>query len=158
MQATTENEKTSGPGVEFTETMRGFASMTVLDDYESARAAGQHAGTIFEFTVTVTAPDIDRLIANPAHEAILTGSVNAPLLSPTPMRVEQGRFNLLVRDADRPGTRRRPAHASASTATRTFTTMPGRTCGPIPRRCSSPFTRHRIAPGRSSRRPSRRFT
>jgi cholesterol oxidase len=110
MQATTENEKTSGPGVEFTETMRGFASTTALDDYESARAAGQRAGTIFEFTVTVTAPDIDRLIANPAHEALLSGTINAPLLSPAPLRVEQGRFNLLVRDADRPGTRRMVYH------------------------------------------------
>jgi choline dehydrogenase-like flavoprotein len=110
MHATTGNEQTSGTGIEFTETMRGFASTTVLDDYEAGRARGKQDGTIFEFTVTVTAPDIDRLIANPAHEALLSGTVNAPALSPAPLRVEQGRFNLLVRDADRPGTRRMVYH------------------------------------------------
>ncbi|MEP6992237.1 MAG: hypothetical protein ABJA80_14995 [bacterium] len=96
----------SGPGVEFTETMRGFVSTTTTDDYQAGRSQGERDGSKFEFTVTVTAPDIDRLIADPAHEAILRGTIDAPIFSPSPLRVDAGRFNLLVRDADRPGTRR----------------------------------------------------
>ena len=95
-----------GPGIEFTETMRGFASTKVTDDYRAGRELGERDGSKFEFTVTVTAPDIDRLIADPAHEALLRGTITAPMLSATPLRVEAGRFNLLVRDADTPGTRK----------------------------------------------------
>ncbi|HEU4994437.1 MAG TPA: alpha/beta fold hydrolase [Gemmatimonadaceae bacterium] len=96
----------SGPGVEFTETMRGFASTKVTDDYKKGREQGEADKSIFEFTVTVTAPNIDRLIADPEHEALLGGSVTFPALSSTPLRVVDGRFHLLVRDADRAGTRK----------------------------------------------------
>lgn len=95
-----------GPGVEFTETMRGFVSTTVTDDYQAGRDQGERDGSKFEFTVTITAPNIDRLIANPQHEALLRGTVDAPIFSTTPLRVEAGRFNLLVRDADRARTRK----------------------------------------------------
>lgn len=103
----------AGPGIQFTETMRGFASLKVTDDYQAAKKQGERDGTIFEFTVTVTAPNIDRLIADPAHQALLSGTINAPMLSPTPLRVDGGRFHLLVRDADRPGTRRMVYHMPA---------------------------------------------
>lgn len=95
-----------GAGVEFTETMRGFVSTKVTDDYKGGRDQGERDGSKFEFTVTVTAPNIDRLLDDPAHEALLRGTVTAPAFSPTPLRVAAGRFNLLVRDADRPGTRK----------------------------------------------------
>ncbi len=98
--------KTGGAGIEFTETMRGFVSTTVTDDFQAGRAQGERDASKFAFTVTVTAPNVDRLIADPAHEAILRGTIDAPIFSPTPLRVDAGRFNLLVRDADRPGTRR----------------------------------------------------
>lgn len=110
MNTTTARDETTGAGIEFTETMRGFASVNVSDDYERGRAQGEREGSKFEFTVTVTAPDIDRMIANPAHEALLSGTVFAPAISPAPLRVESGRFNLLVRDADRPGTRKMIYH------------------------------------------------
>lgn len=95
-----------GPGIEFTETMRGFVSTKVTDDYQAGREQGERDGSKFEFTVTVTAPNIDRLIADSAHEALLRGTVDAPIFSATPLRVDAGRFNLLVRDPDRPGTRK----------------------------------------------------
>ena len=95
-----------GPGIEFTETMRGFASTKVTDDYKAGRVQAEKDGAKFEFTVTVTAPDIDRLIKDPAHEAILNGTIDWPEMSSTPLRVTAGRFNLFVRDADRPGTRK----------------------------------------------------
>lgn len=94
-----------GPGVEFTETMRGFVSTTATDDYQQGFAQGQKDDSALEFTVTVTAPSIDRLVNDPAHEAALAGTVTVPALSPTPMTVADGRFNLLVRDSDRASTR-----------------------------------------------------
>lgn len=105
-----------GVGVAFTETMRGFLSSKVTDDYKAGRDQGERDGLKFEFTVTVTAPNIDRLIADPTHEAQLNGTIDAPEFSPTPMRVEGGRFNLLVRDPDRPGTRKMVYDMPAMTA------------------------------------------
>jgi len=66
-----------GVGVSFTETMRGFLSTKVTDDYKAGREQGERDASKFEFTVTVTAPNIDRLIADPTHEAILQGSIDA---------------------------------------------------------------------------------
>src|SRR5688572_2987319 len=101
-----ESPESAGPGIAFTETMRGFGSTTSTADYETAFRQGERDHSIIEFTVTVTAPNLDRLIADPAHEAVLTGTVTAPALSPTPLRVEAGRFHLLVRDTDAPRTRK----------------------------------------------------
>src|SRR4051794_11334060 len=90
----------SGSGVQFTETMRGFASSSVLDDYEAGFDRGRADDSPLVFTVTVTADDVDRLVEDRAHEAALTGTVTAPALSPTPVNVVGGRFNLLVRDEE----------------------------------------------------------
>lgn len=104
-------EQTSdGPGIEFTETMRGFASTTVTDDYATAEAQGRADGTPLEFTVTVRAPNLDRMIEDPAHEARLEGTVTAPALSPDPLTIDAGRFHLLVRDPDHPQTRKMTYH------------------------------------------------
>src|SRR5262249_40901694 len=98
--------QSDGPGIEFTERMRGFVSTKVTDDYQAGRDQGERDGSVFDFTVTVTAPNIDRLVKNPQHEARLHGTITAPALSATPMRVEAGRFNLLVRDADQANVRK----------------------------------------------------
>jgi cholesterol oxidase len=89
----------SGSGVRFTETMRGFASASA-DDYQAGFERGQADDSPLEFTVTVTADDVDKLVDDRAHEADLAGTVTAPALSPTPLTVEGGRFNLLVRDEE----------------------------------------------------------
>jgi choline dehydrogenase-like flavoprotein len=93
-------------GIEFTETMRGFCSTEVTDDYQRAFKQGQHSGSPFEFTVTVVADHLDRMLADPNHEAQLSGSVTAPALSPQPLSVRDGRFHLFVKDPDRPMTRK----------------------------------------------------
>ena len=95
----------SGYGVRFTETMRGFVSTSVLDDYRSAFERGKADDSPSEFTVTVTVDDVDRLIGDAEHEAELSGTVTPTALSPRPMRVEGGRLNLMVRDADHAGAR-----------------------------------------------------
>jgi cholesterol oxidase len=94
-----------GSGVQFTETMRGFASTSALDDYAEGFERGKADDSPLEFTVTVKADDVDRLVDDREHEAELSGTVTAPALSPTPLQVEGGRFNLLVRDAEHAGAR-----------------------------------------------------
>ncbi|MEO6509836.1 MAG: hypothetical protein ABIO16_02515 [Nocardioides sp.] len=95
----------SGSGVQFTETMRGFASTSAVDDYALGFDQGKADDSPLEFTVTVTADDVDRLVDERDHEAHLAGTVTAPALSPTPMTVQDGRFNLLTRDAEHAGAR-----------------------------------------------------
>ena len=95
----------SGSGVRFTETMRGFVSTSALDDYQAGFDRGKADESPLEFTVTVTADDVDALVGDRDHEADLAGTVTAPALSPTPLKVEGGRFNLLVRDAEHAGAR-----------------------------------------------------
>ncbi len=90
----------SGSGVQFTETMRGFASTSEVDDFAAGFERGKADDSPLEFTVTVKADDVDRLVNDREHEAELTGTVTAPALSPTPLKVEGGRFNLLVRDEE----------------------------------------------------------
>ena len=95
----------SGSGVRFTETMRGFVSTSSVDDYQAGFERGQADESPLDFTVTVTADDVDRLVDERDHEADLAGTVTAPALSPAPLTVEGGRFNLLVRDAEHAGAR-----------------------------------------------------
>ncbi|OHX16086.1 choline dehydrogenase [Chromobacterium amazonense] len=89
------------PGIEFTETMKGFFSTahrqpagTDLAAYQAAYQAGKDAGSAMGFTVTVASDDLDRLIADPSHPATIVGTLNAPALSPLPLTVTHGVFNL----------------------------------------------------------------
>ncbi len=88
-------------GIEFTETMRGFVSTVVTDDYEAAARQGEQDDSSFAFTLTVVSDDLDRMLADPAHEARMLGTVTAPALSPEPITVVGGAFNLLVDDPER---------------------------------------------------------
>jgi cholesterol oxidase len=97
---------TLGPGVEFTETMRGFLSPGVTDDYRNGFVRGQQEASPFEFTVTVTIDDVERMTQDPRHAGRIAGTVRAPEISPEPLTVTEGHFHLLVRDPDTPLTRR----------------------------------------------------
>ena len=48
----------TGPGLRFTETMRGHWSSEVTDDYEAGAARGKQNGSTFEFTLTVISHDL----------------------------------------------------------------------------------------------------
>jgi cholesterol oxidase len=87
-------------GIEFTETMKGFVSTFVTDDYETAARQGQQDDSPFEFTLTIVSENLDQLLTDPAHEARMLGTVNAPALSPEPITVVEGTFNLLVDDPE----------------------------------------------------------
>jgi cholesterol oxidase len=84
-------------GIKFTETMKGFFSTKETDDFKSAAEAGRRDKTRLEFTVTIVADDVDKLVSDPAHQGRLTGQVTCAALSPQPMAAE-GDFHLLVGD------------------------------------------------------------
>lgn len=75
-------------GIQFSETMRGDIS-----------------GSPFSFTLTIISDDLDRMLADPEHQARMIGTVAAPALSPDPITVTEGVFNLFVEDPDRVGGR-----------------------------------------------------
>ncbi|BCF99282.1 cholesterol oxidase [Paraburkholderia sp. PGU19] len=83
-------------GLRFTETMIG--SYFVGD----AKPAGQRddpaEGTPISFTVTVVSDDLDDMLANPQHQAHMIGTLTCTALSPQPMTVNDGIFNLFVVD------------------------------------------------------------
>ena len=98
-------------GLQFTETMRGFFTTAVKAgdhqaDYAAAYAQGKAEGSPFHFTLTVMSDDLDQLLDNPAHRARLTGTVTAPALSPDPLTLTEGQFNLFIIDPAQVNTRR----------------------------------------------------
>ncbi len=75
-------------GVEFTERMSGTVG-----------------GGGFDFVLTIAPDDVKRFVAEPEHEAPMTGTVSAPAISPDPLSVSEGTFNLFTVDAAAPETR-----------------------------------------------------
>ena len=87
-------------GIQFTETMRGFMSTRVLDDYAAAAKAGEEEKSGFEFTLTIRSDDVNEMLTNPNHAASIVGTVVAPALSPEPLTVTAGVFQLFVADPE----------------------------------------------------------
>ncbi|MCL2451094.1 MAG: GMC family oxidoreductase, partial [Polyangiaceae bacterium] len=91
-------------GLGFTETMKGFLvpADRVPDDiagYVAAEKMGQKAGSRAQFTLTITAPDLDRFLAESAHAASAVGEVTVPeVTGPQGSAVTAGIFNLFVVD------------------------------------------------------------
>src|SRR6266478_7458435 len=92
-------------GLRFTETMRGYLSTEIKDDYLRAAAKAEQDHSACEFTLTITSSDLDAMLRDPNHTAQLSGTVTAPALSPQPMTVLRGEFHLLVPDPDEVETR-----------------------------------------------------
>ncbi|MCA9049231.1 MAG: hypothetical protein KDA89_10915 [Planctomycetaceae bacterium] len=99
-----------GIGIEFTETMRGYLSLNEHENYERGHDRGCDDGSPFEFTVTVSADNLDRFFDDPAHQAALSGTVTAPALSDEPLQVNGGSFHLFQQDPERVMTRRMNYH------------------------------------------------
>ena len=85
-------------GVQFTEKMAGFFSTTIKDNYESAAEQGKAQGAAFDFILTITSNDLDDMLSNPQHQARTAGTVTASGLSPNPLEVSGGIFNLFTVD------------------------------------------------------------
>jgi cholesterol oxidase len=90
--------KTPGlkPGVQFTETMKGFFSSDEKTDFDKGAALGKESNNVFAFTLTVISDDVVAVVHGKDHQAALTGIVQAPMLSSKPMTVTDGIFNLFV--------------------------------------------------------------
>jgi cholesterol oxidase len=82
-------------GVEFTERMAGYISPAVTLPHETAARRGEEAGTPLSFTVTVLVDDVDRFIHDKAHRGRIIGQVDCPGLSPEPLDIFDGVFNLM---------------------------------------------------------------
>lgn len=93
-------------GMEFTETMTGYFSMLVKDDYQRGAEQGKAGNSPFTFTLTIVSEDLDAMLTNPQHAARMLGSVIAPMLSQHPLTVNNGTFNLFEVDSTEPATRR----------------------------------------------------
>jgi cholesterol oxidase len=89
-------------GVRFTETMKGHFSKGNLD-YKAADEAGKSAGHAFRFVLTIQGDDLERLLINEHYQSNMVGSVEAPILSPEPLTVTNGKFTLFVRNPEQPG-------------------------------------------------------
>ncbi|MBD0256366.1 MAG: hypothetical protein ICV83_11665, partial [Cytophagales bacterium] len=86
------------PGIKFTERMRGYCSTAVTENYETAFDAGKRDGSSFSFLFTIVSEDLAEMLKNPAHQARLFGTVEAPALSAEPLMANGGTFNLFVED------------------------------------------------------------
>jgi cholesterol oxidase len=101
------------PGIQFTEVMRGrFAWIEDVGrksgpeaGIEPWRRAHASATMEMELALTVLADDVEELVSRPEHAARLVGTVMAVGLSPRPMQVRNGRFNLFRLDPNRVETR-----------------------------------------------------
>ncbi|MBN3758497.1 alpha/beta fold hydrolase [Paraburkholderia sp. Tr-20389] len=83
-------------GLRFTETMIGtyYAGDVKPEGQQDDRAEG----TPISFTVTVVSDDLDDMLANREHQAHMIGTLTCTALSPQPMTVNDGIFNLFVVD------------------------------------------------------------
>lgn len=92
----------TGPGVQFTETMRGWMQRG-SDAVAGPEAAerGRADDCPFEFTLTISIDDVEAFARDPHAVAAMTGTAIAPALSDQPMTVHDGRFQLFVPDAER---------------------------------------------------------
>jgi cholesterol oxidase len=87
--------------VGFTETMKGFVAFGDESDFDAGYREGRKAGTALNFTLTITAKDIDRFVIDSAHQAEAVGHVDCDALGGK-CPVERGIFNLFVdQDGDK---------------------------------------------------------
>jgi cholesterol oxidase len=96
----------SPAGVTFTERMHGYIADAADGDYEAAAKAGELIGQRFAFTVNVLIDDIDAFLRDPMHAGTLTGTAEAPHLSPEPLDISEGQFRLMRKDENAVETRR----------------------------------------------------
>ncbi len=89
----------STPTLRFNERMSGYLSAAVRmgGDFGAAYEAGRAQGTSIQFETTITHTDLPTLLQDASSPAVLTGTVLAPMLCPSPLDVVEGSFILLER-------------------------------------------------------------
>jgi cholesterol oxidase len=88
-------ETTRAAGVEFTERMAGFISPAITLPYETAARRGKEESYACSFTLTVIIDDVDGFVADTQHPGRIVGTVDCPALSPDPLEIFDGQFNLM---------------------------------------------------------------
>ncbi|CAB3769117.1 alpha/beta fold hydrolase [Paraburkholderia solisilvae] len=78
-------------GLRFTETMKG----TYGPD-----GAGADQRVPMSFTLTVESNDLADMLENPRHTASMIGTLTCAALSPEPLQISNGRFNLFIVDPE----------------------------------------------------------
>lgn len=89
------------PALRFTERMTGWFSTAATSDYTAAEAQGKAAASAMSFDLTILADDVDRLVKEPGHRARIVGTLSAAALAPEPLVVQEGAFQLFVKDPAR---------------------------------------------------------
>lgn len=85
----------------FTEEMKGFVAFGERD-YEQGYRAGREQRNALMFHLTITAPDVERFVAEAEHEAVAEGYIRCDALGGR-LAVQSAVFNLfVVQQGDRP--------------------------------------------------------
>lgn len=90
----------STPGIQFTESMKGFFSTQHEDGFEKAAEQGRSEDSRFEFVLTISSDDLEDMLESESHQAQMSGSVTALSLASEPLTVTQGIFNLFIKDPE----------------------------------------------------------
>lgn len=93
-------------GIRFTETMKGHFSRGTDLDFEAAAKRGRDEGNSFRFVLTITTDDLEAMLSDISYDSDIVGTVEAPTLSPKPLTVTKGTFNLLAKVPGEPNTRK----------------------------------------------------
>jgi cholesterol oxidase len=103
----TRKSAAQGVGVRFTESMKGWFSteVTAENAYAAGAARGEAQKSSLRFILTLSTPDLPALEADTRHRMQMSGTVEAPALSPAALSVEHGYFELLPDDPERVGTK-----------------------------------------------------
>ena len=85
--------------------MTGFFTQAQGHDFQTGYEDGRNTNSPLDLTVTVSTQDLRSMLEDPAHEARMVGTVEAPQLSAEPLVVSDGRFQLFVDDPEHAGVR-----------------------------------------------------
>ncbi|WP_078124918.1 alpha/beta fold hydrolase [Leptospira alexanderi] len=92
-------------GIEFTECMKGFFSTQSKENTERGYQIGKDEGSSIEFLLTIRSENLEEMVGNPDHKAMLFGTVKAPFISKDVITVTGGEFLLFISREDRVETR-----------------------------------------------------
>lgn len=90
------------PGVQFTESMKGYFSLDETEDYGKGFEKGKASSSPFEFTLTIKSHDVAAFVDIASHEAGMFGTMLAPSLSKFPLTAVNGIFNLFIANSSDP--------------------------------------------------------
>lgn len=85
------------PGLQFTETMTGYLSTKVKDNYEKGAELGKKERSTFKFILTIISDDVEEMLKSKKHQSKMIGTVEASALSKEQLTVTGGIFNLFVK-------------------------------------------------------------